>query len=726
MDRPLTQQATAASLALLTEAKASQATRLPRLREDLVLSAAPQSHTGKQGWVIYDPLRHRFIEVDQATFEILTLWRQYTTQNELLKAVSRKLGSYIDPKEIDQLLAFMNANSLTTGGQGEDWQHLHKLAAHRQHGVLMTLVHNYLFFKIPITNPQSFLQKIKPLVDPFFRRSTHVAIILVGLLGLYLAAKQWDEFISEARGLATIGGLASFGVILFIVKAFHELGHACCAVRYGCRVPSMGLAFMMMAPLLYTDVTDAWRLKERRKRIAIDSAGVCVELALACVATFVWVFLPDGLPRHIAFLIATTSWLMSIAVNLNPFMRFDGYYIFSDLIKIPNLQSRAFAFGVWQLRETLFGLRVPCPEVLPARIRITLIAYAWSVWVYRFFLFMGIAAVVYTFLFKLLGVLLFLFEIGYFIVRPIVGELRKWWAMRISILRSRRTYATFGICGLLVGLAILPWSTQVTVPAVLEAGKISKVFPPRSSRVKEVRVVQGAHVVRGQVLVQLAQPDLDQEQRTMGAKRDAIRLRLNRLSADRDDRGDKLVLESELSSLTSRLAGLAIEQSELEVRAPQDGVVAELNTGLHAGRWIAAKEQIAMVVDSGTLKVRGYLGEGGLWRVENGATGTFIPEVPMVETMSVIVTSIAAGAVNAIDIPELATPSGGRIEAQADNRQRLIPSSAQYLIAMTVTGAFTGLPASVRGTVQLTGRPESFFASVYRRILKVLVRESGA
>ncbi|NHW78486.1 site-2 protease family protein, partial [Escherichia coli] len=78
------------------------------------------------------------------------------------------------------------------------------------------------------------------------------------------------------------------------VKSLHELGHAFTAARYGLHVPAMGVAFMVLAPILYTDVTDAWRLSSRRQRMAIHAAGVIVELALASIALFAWALLPDG------------------------------------------------------------------------------------------------------------------------------------------------------------------------------------------------------------------------------------------------------------------------------------------------------------------------------------------------------------------------------------------------------------------------------------------------
>ena len=725
--------APAALQALVAQAQAKaqavgkpQGKPLPRLREDLIVSPGPRSAAGAPTWLIYDPLRHRFIDIDAATFEVLSQWRNHTTVESLALAVALRNGQPANPAEIDRLASFFVGSQLTSGSPGGDWRALSKQAASRPHGLLMTLIHNYLFFKIPLANPQAFLESTKPLVAPFFHWTVQGFIALIGLVGLYLVSHQWDEFLLETRGLATLGGVASFGATLFVVKAFHELGHGYSAIRHGCRVPSMGLAFMMMAPLLYTDVTDAWRLQDRRKRLAIDSAGIAVELGFACLATFVWVFLPDGLARHIAFLIATTSWTMSLAINLNPFMRFDGYYIMSDLLGVPNLQSRAFALGGWQMREFLFRLRVPCPENLPGRLQTTLVAYAWSVWIYRFFLFLGIAAVVYACFFKLLGIILFAFEIGYFLARPIVKELTTWWTMRKPILRSPRSYLTFAVAACGLALFVVPWSTRVTVPAVIDAGEVARLYPPRAGRIQSVLVKPGDRVEKGQALIQIEQPDLDHEIETTAAKRDVVHLRLDRQSADRDDRDDKLVLESELASLTNRLAGLALERGELLIKSPQAGTVAELNPALHAGRWIAVKEQIALITGPASAKVRGYLSEDGLWRVEPSSAGLFVPDVPMAAAAHVTVTTIAAGSAGAIDIPELASTHGGRIEVQADSRQRLIPASAQYLIALSVSGNTVPPGTTIRGTVLLEGRAESFFASVYRRALKILVRESGA
>ena len=89
-------------------------------------------------------------------------------------------------------------------------------------------------------------------------------------------------------------------------------------------------------PFLYTDTTDAWRLRNHKERLLINFAGILTELHLALFATFAWAILPDGGLKSVAFFIATTSWISSLAINVSPFMRFDGYYVFSDWLKAEN------------------------------------------------------------------------------------------------------------------------------------------------------------------------------------------------------------------------------------------------------------------------------------------------------------------------------------------------------------------------------------------------------
>lgn len=699
--------------------------RLPRLREDLELHNGNRD-AGSGGWLIYDPLRHKYIQIDRATFVVLSVWRNHTTAEGLAKAVSENSGIALDHAEIDKLSGFLEANSLTDGGATADWRQQVAASKRGRHSPVMWLVHNYLFFKFPLVAPEAFLRATSPVVAQLYRRRVQSALLFLGLIGLYLVSREWDQFLLEARGLSTLSGIASFAVVLFVVKAFHELGHAYTAVRYGCRVPAIGFAFMLLTPMLYTDVTDAWRLTDRKKRLAIDVAGVAVELGLACIATIFWVFLPDGPLRHIAFLIATTSWTMSLAINLNPFMRFDGYYIFSDLLRVENLQTRAFALGIWNLRKTLFALKAPCPEIMPDKMRRLLIAYAYGIWIYRLVLFTGIALVVYAYFFKALGVVLFLFEIGYFIARPLAAELLQWWKMRKDIIGSRRSQWTFAGVATLALLALVPWSAQVQIPAILEGNNLARVFPARSARIASIQVRVGQHVAQGDVLMTLDAPDIAQDRAVAKARLDAVELRLARQSADDEDRSSKQVLEGDRAALRMQISGLAKIASELNVRAPLTGTVVELNPTLRQGQWIAAKEQIALVDGSSGTRAVGYVSEDILWRIEPGTSGSFMPDVPLASPADVTLSQVATTGSAIIDIPELTVLYGGRIEAHADEHQRVVPAAAQYQVMLKAKSSVTLPSSTLRGTVRLTARPESIFTGVWRRVLKVLVRESGA
>lgn len=698
---------------------------LPRLREDLVLIDGPPGADGGPTWRVYDPLRHRYIAIDRPTCLVMSLLPAHETAEDLVAAVASQTGRQFSAATLAELLRFMQQQNLTEAGAGFDWRTDPgmRLAGH---GMVMSLVHSYLFFRIPLFAPERILQATSKLVEPLFRRSVQIGILLIGILGLFLVSRQWETFVHDARFLSTGAGLTQFGIMLFAVKVLHEFGHAHTARRYGCRVPVIGIAFMMMAPVLYTDVTDAWRLQDRSKRLSIDAAGIAVELGVACLATFLWVFLPEGSARQIVFLLATTSWIMSIAVNLNPLMRFDGYYIAADLAGIENLQERAFAFGTWRLREILFGLGHDPPEYLTRTKARFLAGYAWCVWIYRVVLFTAIALAVYAYFFKLLGILLFLFELGYFLARPIVAEVQNWWRLRRKIVSAPR--ARWTAAGLIAAalLFFIPWSSEVKIPALLEAESVSHVYAPRAARIREVLVRTGAQVRRNDVLVRLEAPDTENQKRLALARLSALQLRLDRALSDKEDREEKLVLEGSKTALIVLLDGLARELGELVVRAPTDGILAELNPVLQPGRWIGMKEPIALVRGTEQASITGYVSEANLWRIVPGAAAKFVADVHGVPDVSATLTRIATGSTPWIELAELTNMNGGPIEVQADARQRSVATTSHYGVGFTVAGRVAVPEARQRGSVYIQGAAESYFSAVWRRILKVLVRESAA
>lgn len=707
------------------KSSAAEDSSLPALRAELELLPGAVDVHGQPTWLIHDPLMNRFTQIEPAAREALKYWRTCSTVGELVERVNSDGQVYLDPQAVVALIDFLHAGQLTELPKTGGWQSFVKSKAARKHSLPAWLVHNYLFFRIPLVMPQRFLERTLPLARLLWSRLALWLIVSLGMMGLYLASRQWEHFLGTLISYFSWEGMLSGAIALVFVKLAHELGHAFAAVAFGCRVHTMGIAFVIMAPMPYTDVTDAWRLTDRRKRLVIDSAGMMTEAAIAGVALFFWSFLPDGPARSAAFVLSAVSIISSLAINLNPFMRFDGYYLLVEILGVENLQSRAFEVGCWKLREVLFGLGAPCPEAMSARRLTALVIYAWSVWIYRLVLFFGIALLVYHYFFKVLGIILFAVEIIYFIARPIGGELLVWWKMKARILRTRRTKLTLAGASFAILAFLLPWSTTVEIPAVLEAAQLQSLYPPRSGRILTVDAKHGQMIKTGETIATLASPDIEDELRRTRISLQIAELQFGRRMADAAAREGSMVLESTITALRAKLEGLESERKELTIVAPFDGRIVDLNPELHEGRWVSQRDQIAIVAGSLEVVAKGYAAEADLRRIVEGAAATFIPEHPSRRRVDLRITRIASAGATQIEIADLASTHTGVIAVNPDERRRLVPASSQYLVTMAADQPPAEGDLSVRGIALAQGQAESLLVRTWRRAMGILIRESG-
>ena len=191
-------------------------------------------------------------------------------------------------------------------------------------------------------------------------------LALLSSLGVVLVLRHWDVFSQAVVESISPEGLLGFAGALIVAKTLHELGHALMATHFGVRVAHMGIAFVVMWPMLYTDTGESWKLHSRHQRLAVSSPESCVELGLAGLATLGWAISGPGWLNTACLYLATTSWVLTLALNLSPFMRFDGYFIFSDLLDFPNLHERSSALARAALRRSVLQLKEPWPGILPA------------------------------------------------------------------------------------------------------------------------------------------------------------------------------------------------------------------------------------------------------------------------------------------------------------------------------------------------------------------------
>ncbi len=279
------------------------------------------------------------------------------------------------------------------------------------------------------------------------------------------------------------------------------------------------------------------------------------------------------------FILATTSWILSLAINLNVLMRFDGYYILSDLLGIQNLQKRSFAIGQWKLTELLFGLKLRPPEALPLEMLRKLYVYAWCVWVYRFFLFLGIAILVYYLFFKLLGILLFLIEILWFIVLPVFNMIRSWWELRSKIIKTGRFYVMAALFSGLLAVFVYPWDTSIKVPAVYKSEFKSTLFAPGPGYIESDFMLKGKQVEENEILLTLKSPRLEHEIDITYQEIEILRIQAKRIAASAEELSNIQIIIKQLQESRSKLDGLNGKKNQLVLRAPINGVIYEDGRG---------------------------------------------------------------------------------------------------------------------------------------------------
>lgn len=702
---------------------ATPAAGLSPLRDELILHAGPANRDGSPSWTLEDPLRGLYFRIGWAEMAMLSRWSMGNAA-QIVADVNQTSALTLDDSDVQYFNRFLQANSLTRVSGDEALAQFSRQVEQSRVSIWRKLLKNYLFFRIPLWHPDRFLSATLPWVEPFFSRTFLKLTLLVAVLGLFLAGRQWETFKHTFLHFFTLEGAALAGLTLCFTKILHEFGHAYTCKRFGARVATMGVAFLVMMPVLYTDTSGSWKLTRRRQRMAIGAAGMMTELVLAAWATLAWSFLPDGMLRSAAFMLATTTWIMTLAINLSPLMRFDGYFLLSDGLQMPNLQNRGFAIGRWQMREWLFGLGDAPPEHFPRWLQRTLVGYAFAVWIYRFFLFTGIAILVYHMTFKLLGMLLFAIEIGYFVVMPVVNEVREWSKRRKDYRMNRNMTTTLVVSAVVLLLLMIPWQRGVYAPALLRAEQQSSLYMPVPAMIQRIDVKVGQPVQAGQTLFTLSSDALAHEQKQLERQIATLNWQSTFQVFNKEAAGDHQRVKQEHEAALQKLQVLQRQSEQLTVRAPIDGVVADMTTPLETGEWLGQGEWLAVVTKPTGGLVEAFVSEKDWQRLRTGAKGTFYLQDVSRSSLPLTIVEIASTATRDLNAaPELASIYGGDIATLSDAQRKLHPEQAVYRVLLSLPDDYRAQPQVLRGTVVMDGEAQSLLIRGWKVVSAVLIRE---
>jgi putative peptide zinc metalloprotease protein len=287
----------------------------------------------------------------------------------------------------------------------------------------------------------------------------------------------------------------------------HELAHGLTCKHFGGDVHESGVLVMFFMPCLYCNVSDAWMIREKWKRMLIAAAGGYFDLCLWALAVFAWrLTVQDSLPNFVAFVVLTVCGTRGL-INFNPLLRLDGYYLLSDWLGIANLRKRAREYWMGHVRWLLWGAERPAPQ---AHGRV-LLSYGLMMWVFAIWALDLIVLRMVKFAgdtFGVIGLAMGVLLLLYAIRRVFSGLFRSEF---MNMLKQRPGRAARWGIGLATAAAVsfvIPVRHYATGDFEVRPGMTHQVQAPVTAFVRNVFVEEGAAVAKGDPLVALESPDL--------------------------------------------------------------------------------------------------------------------------------------------------------------------------------------------------------------------------
>ncbi|MDP7398427.1 MAG: peptidase M50, partial [Lentisphaeria bacterium] len=326
-----------------------------------------QYFRGEKWHVLHDPFNNQFFRIRPAAYEFVSrLNRRRTVQEAWDECLELFTDEAPGQEEVIRLLAQLyHANLLQYELSRDSRQLFDRFKKRRQREVRSYLL-SIMFARFPLFDPDAFLQRTLSFVRLLLGPVGMIAWIAVVAYGGKLVFDNFAGVQEQTQGLLAPGNLVLLYIGLVILKAFHEFGHAYVCRHYGGEVHVMGIMLLVFTPIPYMDATSSWAFRKRRHRILVGAAGMIVEIFVAGLATIVWAKTDGGTIHNLAYNMMITASVSTIVFNINPLLRFDGYYILSDLVDIPNLHSQAAKQTLYLVERFAFGCRkaIPSTQVL--------------------------------------------------------------------------------------------------------------------------------------------------------------------------------------------------------------------------------------------------------------------------------------------------------------------------------------------------------------------------
>ena len=546
-------------------------TRL-RLRPDLVFR--PERSSGGVWYHVECREQRRFFRIGLAEYTFVSLLDGNTTAAEAISLTAREQNQdSITEAQAATILVWLLENGLATASdaglsRAKPWAAVREQRQHRKS--LERL--NPLWLKIPCGNPDRLATSLTKVLGWMHSAPALLVAALLVIAALVTLCTEWSEFTRSARSILDSDNWLWLSATWLVLKVVHEASHAVACKRLGGNVPETGVIFVLLAPVAYVDVTSSLRFRSKWQRIQIAAAGMYVELVLAAIALLMWQRVEAELTRHLLYNVIVMASLSTLVFNANPLMKFDGYYILSDFLELPNLAPRGQESVSRAVQRVLFGTASNGLRESPLRSRV-ITAYGFAALLWRVFVMVGLLITAAA-LFHGLGVSLAIVGLLFWSGKTLF----RWFRSGATLLSrsparfARAALAIAASATAVCGVLWAPWPATRTAPGFVEHRDLAIIRAGSPGFVVAVHVHDGQEVNVGDVLMELQNLELETEVSDLQAAIRQSELKYHRLLKDQET-ADAQVESGNKSALEKRLAEKQRQFETLTVTAPQAGRV---------------------------------------------------------------------------------------------------------------------------------------------------------
>ncbi len=693
-----------------------------RLKLRAGLQFVMQHNGGEITYILRDPVTSQVHEIGIAQYGLISgLDGRRTLGGITQQLASQMPGAALSNQQAEQTARYLLDHQLAyaINASGNRIASTDRLSERRDRLAAQRTAENAnpLFLKFRLADPSGLLDKLTSVFGCVFSRTGIVCILmLIAVAGMQLWQNS-DSVIQSLRGIADPTSAFWLALIFVVLKVVHEFGHGIACHHLGGRVTETGVVFILFFPIPYVDVTSAWGFSRRRERMLVSAAGMLIEMAIASIAAITWSLSHDPIVRFHLMNIVLMGALTTLLFNANFLMRFDGYFLLSDGMGIPNLAPSSRACVSAYARHYLLG----APFNLSAhdqRYRGVLIVYGVASMIWRVIVCVGLAMVASELFFGF-GVLLAAASVLVWFGRPSVKLIVSLMADNVEAARCRRVLAVRtlpALAALLLLLCIVPWPWQPSAPAIVQHRDSQVVRTNTDGFIQEILVKDGQWIEPGAVIIRLQNLSLDAELKIAEARlaSSAIRMRQELVAGHIASHQAEAAVQQ---SLQSRLDELRRRKQECEVRADIAGLVVAPELASQTGLYCDAGFELCRVVNEDNKELLVSISQQNMSAYRERIGDLLFFRFGSGSVVPVSLASVQPNAVTRTD-PRLTAEGGGELaQRDVDSEMQLVEPRFQAIAGLSHEQA-QRLTAGMTGSVRLQDHRQSIAAHLYQTILQ--------